>query len=110
MNKKNRLDQTNKDVAAALSYEHGRDRAPVVVAAGRGDLAAKIKEIAERENIPVYRDRVLAQALVKLGAGVEIPPELYQAVAHVLVHVAGLDKKLGRETKTGLPSENSDSL
>jgi flagellar biosynthesis protein len=81
-------------VAAALKYAHGEDGTPVVVATGKGDLAAKIIEIAKREDVPVYKDSVLAQALVKLGAGVEIPPDLYSAVAHVLVHVASLDKKV----------------
>lgn len=87
----------SRDVAAALRYNRDQDQAPVVVAAGRGDLAAKIREIAEREKIPVYRDSVLAQALVKLGAGIEIPPELYQTVAHVLVYVARLDREMGRK-------------
>lgn len=82
------------DMAAALRYNK-QDTAPVVIATGKGDLAAKIKEIAEKENIPVYHDSVLAQALVKLGAGAEIPPELYEAVAHILVHIARLDRKLG---------------
>lgn len=83
------------DLAAALRYEHGKDHVPVVLAAGKGDLAAKIREIAEKEKVPVYRDTVLAQALVRLGADVEIPPELYNAVAHILVHVARLDGKMG---------------
>ena len=94
MDKKEAGDRV-KDVAAALRYDHGNDSSPVVVATGKGDLAAKIKEIAGREKIPVYRDGVLAQALVKLGAGTEIPPDLYNAVAHVLVHIARLDRKLG---------------
>ncbi|MFZ5634361.1 MAG: EscU/YscU/HrcU family type III secretion system export apparatus switch protein [Bacillota bacterium] len=98
MAREDRPEKRNIDMAAALRYDHGRDQAPVVVAAGKGDLAAKIREIAGQEKIPVYRDSVLAQALVKLGAGVEIPPELYQAVAHVLVHVARLDRKLGTTT------------
>jgi len=87
-------DDRVKEVAAALRYDHGKDSIPVVVATGKGDLAAKIKEIAQREKIPVYRDSVLAQALVKLGAGTEIPPDLYNVVAQVLVHVARLDRKL----------------
>lgn len=82
------------EVAAALRYKTEEDNAPVVVATGRGDLADKIKEIAQKENVPIYRDEVLAQALVKLGAGAEIPEELYQAVAHVLVHIARLDRSL----------------
>lgn len=99
MIKENRSREKRRDVAAALRYRHGKDRAPVVVASGRGELAAKIREIAARERVPVYRDSVLAQALVKLGAGAEIPEELYQAVAHVLVHVARIDRGLGAAVK-----------
>ncbi|MFZ5645956.1 MAG: EscU/YscU/HrcU family type III secretion system export apparatus switch protein [Bacillota bacterium] len=95
MEKKNMTGQKATDMAAALKYKQGDDRAPVVVATGKGDLAAKIIEIAEREKVPVYRDNVLAQALVKLGAGAEIPPELYNAVAHILVHIARLDRSIG---------------
>ena len=95
MKKEDNPEKKERDVAAALRYRHGDDQAPMVVAVGRGDLAAKIKEIAAAEKVPVYRDSVLAQALVKLGAGTEIPEELYQTVAQVLVHIARLDRKLG---------------
>ncbi len=92
---KEKDNNTNKTkIAAALRYRSKEDNAPKVVATGKGDLAEKIKEIAEKENVPIYRDTVLAQALVKLGAGTEIPEELYQAVAHVLVHIARVDKKM----------------
>ncbi|HBV98403.1 MAG: hypothetical protein JL50_20200 [Peptococcaceae bacterium BICA1-7] len=94
MDKKDTATKKKIEVAAALKYNHGEDQAPVVVATGKGDLAAKIIEIAEKEKVPLYRDSVLAQALVKLGAGVEIPPDLYSAVAHIMVHVARLDKKI----------------
>jgi len=94
MENENNDRQRSKEYAAALRYEHGQDSVPQVVATGRGDLAAKIKEIAEREKIPVYRDSVLAQALVKLGAGTEIPPEMYEVIARILVHVARIDRKI----------------
>lgn len=93
MSKTYRLKETGTDVAAAMRYRPGQDQVPVVVAAGKGDLAAKIKEIAARDKVPIYRDSVLAQALVKLGAGVEIPEDLYQAMAQVLVHVARVDRR-----------------
>lgn len=81
-------------VAAALKYNGEQGGAPKIVAAGRGPLAGKIEEIALKENIPIHRDKVLAQVLAELGVGVEIPPELYQAVAKILVQVAQLDKEL----------------
>ncbi len=85
--------EKRREIAAALRYNPEEHNAPVVVAAGRGDLAKKIKEIAREHNIPIYEDEALADALVKLGVQVEIPPELYQAVACVLAHVARLDQK-----------------
>lgn len=81
-------------VAAALKYNREQGTAPKIVAAGRGPLADKIEDIALKENIPIHRDKVLAQVLTELGVGVEIPPELYQAVAKILIQVAQLDKEL----------------
>ncbi|MEG6616934.1 EscU/YscU/HrcU family type III secretion system export apparatus switch protein [Peptococcaceae bacterium 1198_IL3148] len=81
-------------VAAALRYNVGEDNAPKIVAAGRGAMAKKIVDIANQKDIPIHRDKVLAQTLTELGVGVEIPPELYQAVAKILIQVARLDKKL----------------
>lgn len=87
------MEDLRNKVAAALRYEPGKDRAPVVVAAGKGLKAQQIKEIAEKSGVPVYRDQTLALTLHDLGIGGEIPPELYEAVAKVLVFVAGLDQK-----------------
>ncbi|NTW04815.1 MAG: flagellar biosynthesis [Peptococcaceae bacterium] len=92
--KKKEKPASSPDVAAALHYQSEKDSAPRVVATGKGDLAKKIKEIALKENVPIYQDTVLAQALVKLGAGTEIPEALYQAVAQILVHISRLDRKL----------------
>lgn len=90
------MDDLRKEIAAALRYEQGKDSAPVVVAAGRGRKARQIKEIAKKAGVPLYQDRDLAKTLHDLGIGVEIPPELYEAVARILVFVAGLDKKAQR--------------
>ena len=90
---RNELKDLRNEVATALRYEPKKDRAPVIVATGKGLRAQKIKEIAEESGIPVYRDKTLANALHDLGIGREIPPELYDAVAKILVYVAGLDKK-----------------
>lgn len=86
------MDKKRERIATALRYQPGQDRAPVVVAAGKGVKADKINEIAEKEGIPVYRDQALARTLYDLGLGTEIPPRLYEAVAKILVFVAGLDK------------------
>lgn len=82
-----------KEIATALRYEPSKDNAPTIVAAGQGLKAQKIKEIAQESGIPVYRDQSLAKTLHDLGIGREIPTELYEAVAKVLIYVAGLDQK-----------------
>jgi type III secretion protein U len=71
-------------IACALEYEDGEQEAPVVVAAGRGDLAARIVEAAHQFGVPVLRDVPLARALVELEVGAEIPEALYEAVAEIL--------------------------
>ena len=59
---------------------------------GRGALADRIIEKAKDSNIPVHRDDKLADTLSKLEIGDMIPPELYSAVAEILVFVDSMDK------------------
>jgi len=72
-------------VACALRYDaQGGDEAPVVVAAGEGDLASRIVRAAHEWGVPVVKDVPLARALVELSAGDAIPEALYEAVAEIL--------------------------
>ncbi len=80
--------------AAALHYEPGREGAPRVTAAGRGELARTIEEIAREHGVPVYEDAELARTLYHLGVNAEIPPELYEVVAQILVFVARIDQRI----------------
>jgi flagellar biosynthetic protein FlhB len=74
-------------VAVALRYEPSRG-APRVVARGAGAIAAKIRELATDEKVPLVRDVPLARALYRsTKVGQEIPPELFAAVAQVLAFV-----------------------
>lgn len=88
--------------AAALSYKPGEDKAPRVVASGRGVMADKIIEKAREARIPVYEDEHLAEALSSIKLGSEIPQELYEVVAEVLAFISRLDGKYSRYgSKTG---------
>jgi flagellar biosynthesis protein FlhB len=72
-------------LACALRYdEKGGDDAPVIVASGEGELAARIARAAAEWGIPVVRDVPLARALVELEIGTAIPEALYEAVAEIL--------------------------
>ena len=76
--------------AVALAYEPGRS-APRVVAKGAGTIAARIREQAETDRVPIVRDVGLARALHSAcEIGQEIPVELYNAVAQVLAFVMAL--------------------
>ena len=73
--------------AVALKYDRHTDAAPKVVAKGRGHLAEKIKQVAEEAGVPIMTDENLVQVLEALDLDLEIPPDLYRAVAEVLVFV-----------------------
>jgi flagellar biosynthetic protein FlhB len=76
--------------AIALKYEPGKS-APRVVAKGAADVAARIRERAEEERVPIVRDIPLTRALHSAcELGDEIPIELYSAVARVLAFVMAL--------------------
>ncbi|TYO93804.1 EscU/YscU/HrcU family type III secretion system export apparatus switch protein [Desulfallas thermosapovorans] len=90
-NKRNDKRNIANHYAAALQYQPGQDQVPRVTAAGRGDLARAIREMAEDHGVPVYEDARLAETLYKLGVNTEIPPELYDVVAQILIFVARLD-------------------
>jgi len=72
-------------IACALRYdEEDGDEAPVVLASGHGELAARIVSAARAYGVPVLQDIPLARALVELEVGSAIPEALYEAVAEIL--------------------------
>ncbi|MEX1080039.1 MAG: EscU/YscU/HrcU family type III secretion system export apparatus switch protein [Homoserinimonas sp.] len=76
--------------AIAIKYEPGKS-APRVVAKGAGLIAARIREQAETDQVPIVKDVPLTRALHSAcELGDEIPGELYTAVARVLAFVMSL--------------------
>jgi flagellar biosynthesis protein FlhB len=74
--------------SVALKYSDGKMRAPVVVAKGSHLMAARIKEIALENNVPILEAPPLARALHRhCDLGDAIPEALYTAVAEVLAYV-----------------------
>ncbi|MCX7710391.1 MAG: EscU/YscU/HrcU family type III secretion system export apparatus switch protein [Clostridia bacterium] len=82
---------------AALQYTPDSDKAPKLVALGKGEMAEKILEAAKENNVPIYQDAELAHNLNKLDLGDEIPPELYEVVAEILIFVSQLDQSFGEK-------------
>ncbi|TFD35566.1 EscU/YscU/HrcU family type III secretion system export apparatus switch protein [Cryobacterium sp. TMT1-19] len=98
--------------AVALRYEPGKS-APRVVATGAGVIAARIREQAETDRVPIVRDIPLTRALHSAcQLGDEIPVELYNAVAQVLAFVLALKsrgsdagERTGRGSRAHTPND-----
>jgi flagellar biosynthesis protein len=80
--------------AVALQYDPTqRTAAPRVLARGQGELAQRILDIAREKGIPLYRDPELVEVLGQLDVGSQIQPELFQAVAEVLIFIYKMNQK-----------------
>ncbi len=74
--------------SGALKYDVEGDKAPVVVAKGVDHMAMSIREIARQNDVPLFRNVMLARSLyhnVKMEH--EIPVDLYNVIAQVLAYV-----------------------
>ncbi|QEI07230.1 flagellar biosynthesis protein FlhB [Pigmentiphaga aceris] len=77
--------------AVALKYEEGKTSAPRLLAKGTDVIAARIRELAAENKIPVLESPQLARALYRHGElEKEIPTALFRAVAQVLAYVYAL--------------------
>ncbi|WP_084545315.1 EscU/YscU/HrcU family type III secretion system export apparatus switch protein [Derxia gummosa] len=83
-------------LAATLAYDPQRDAAPRVTARGRGAIAEEILRRADEAGVPRVHSEALAAALVRMDIDMQIPPELYLAVAEILAWVARLDEEAAR--------------
>lgn len=82
-----------KKRAIALRYDKQKDNAPKLVAKGQDYLAEKIIQIAKENKIPIVKDEKLLSVMYKMDIFEEIPPNLYRAVAKILVFVEKLKSK-----------------
>jgi flagellar biosynthesis protein len=104
------LTTPERKAAIALRYDIDRDKAPLILASGRGQVADEILRIAEDNKIPLYEDPELAKLLSKLELDAEIPAELYSLVAEVLFFVYKLDRMAEKRERmvTRLREEEKD--
>lgn len=85
-------------VAVAVKYDDKEMMAPQIMAKGQRWFAEKIKEFAKETGTPIIENPPLAWSLVELDVGDEIPEELYQTVAEVLVTVYRLREREAKVT------------
>ena len=81
--------------AAAISYNQEHDDAPVLAAFGQGYVAERIIASAMESDVPIVEEPSTADLLSKVSVGDEIPQEMYEVVANLLIFVAELDRKYG---------------
>ena len=81
-------------LAVALMYDETEMAAPIVVAKGAELLAARIKELARDNDVPIVENKPLARLLYRqVEIGGVIPSQLFEAVAEVLAYVYMLKKR-----------------
>lgn len=82
--------------AVALLYDSDTMNAPRLVAKGVDFLAAKIREVATENDVPIVENPPLARALYAMvELDQEIPPDHYKAVAEVIGYVMRLKQGAG---------------
>ncbi|WP_193371086.1 flagellar biosynthesis protein FlhB [Pelagibius marinus] len=81
--------------AVALKYDQRTMEAPRVVAKGVDNVALRIREVAEENDVAVVENPPVARALhASVDIDQEIPPEHYKAVAEIIGYVMRLKKGL----------------
>jgi len=95
------MDPNEKTItrAAAVSFDPNENDVPILAAFGEGFLARKIVEVAQESGVPILPDPSLSSMLKKISVGDEISPDLYEAVAKVLLFVGEIDRKYGEKIK-----------
>lgn len=79
--------------AVALRYKQDEDAAPILLAKGADNIALKIREIANENDIPIVENPPLARALyAACELEQEIPYEHFRAVAEIIGYVLKLKK------------------
>ena len=88
---------SGRPAAVAISHEPEKAGAPKVLAAGVGEMAKRILELARREHICIRQDTSLAELLARVPTGSAIPPSAYQLIAELLVFLYATDRRLAEK-------------
>ncbi len=80
-------EKKGRQTAIALKDRTAERQVPQVVAAGRGEIAEKILQLAFENGIKVKEDGALAEMLAAVELDSPIPSEAFMAVAEILYYV-----------------------
>lgn len=79
--------RSGRKAAVAIQYDRSSMSAPRITAKGQGAVAERLIAMARDHHVPVVEDKLLVEMLDQLNVNQEIPGELYQVVAEILVAV-----------------------
>ena len=96
------MKKNSTEKAVALRYDPLTDKAPVITAKGQGEIAQRIKDLANEYGIPIEENQYLANYLVALDLYEEIPPVLYPVIAEVLAFIYRMNNKYERDMQYDL--------
>jgi len=80
--------------AIAMRYDSAKEKAPKVIAKGRGNVANNIIKVAQLHKLPIKKDADLLELLSKVELDREVPENLYKAVAELFSFVYKVTKKI----------------
>ena len=79
--------------AVALKYKAYEDNAPKILAKGKGEIAKKIIEKAKKYDVPMFQNEEIANMLLSVEVGEEVPAKIYNAVVEVFIWLYKLEEK-----------------
>jgi flagellar biosynthetic protein FlhB len=95
--------------AVALKYDMKSMEAPKLVGKGVDEVAKRIREVADQNDIAIVENPPLARAIyASVELEQEIPPKYYHAVAEVISYVFRLKGKLPRQPGERLTAPKPD--
>ncbi|QCO55696.1 flagellar biosynthesis protein FlhB [Pseudorhodobacter turbinis] len=87
--------------AVALKWDKNSRRAPICVAKGVDEIAARIREKATEAGVPLHSDPPTARLLyANLKIGEEVHPEQFRAVAAAIRFAEAMRKKMRANPRT----------
>ncbi len=96
--------------SVALKYDMDAPGAPMVVAKGADEIALKIREVANLNNVPLLQSPTLTRAIYfTTDIDEEIPAKLYLAVAQILAYIYQLRTDRYARPRSDSQSRTADS-
>jgi len=89
---------SRRQAAIALHNDKSNDRTPTIVAQGYGKLAEAILALAFENDVKVREDPDLAEVLMSVELGEDIPIEAFAAVAEILSYLYLANLELGQDS------------